>query len=171
LAHNGVSAYGGIANGFVVTFTNGLTAYLTGHTGTTSDMRTVVNQFFPPNLAVVNISDTFVDGPEEATFAIRNPIRPRAVIPPHANKIATGGVVNPGTRTAQFIELLGQAGRPDDGVEDIAVFVPRSGIALEFDGQARSRTQQITYLGYTRQSWAGFPVPTEWLDSCEGELC
>ena len=89
----------------------------------------------------INISDRFVDGPEEATFAIRKLIRPRAVIPSHANEIATtGGVVNPGTRTAQFIELLGQAGRPDDGSEDIAVFVPRSGITLEFDGQARCLT-------------------------------
>jgi hypothetical protein len=58
----------------------------------------------------------------------------------HANEIATtGGVVNPGTRTSRFIELIGQIGRPDDSSEDIAVFVPRSGITLEFDGQARCR--------------------------------
>jgi L-ascorbate metabolism protein UlaG (beta-lactamase superfamily) len=140
LANNGVSAYGGLANGFVITFTNGLTVYLTGDTGTTSDMNSVVKRFHHVNLAVINISDTFVDGPEEATFAIRNLIKPRTVIPSHANEIATtGGVVNPGTRTARFIELLRQAGHDDEGNEDIAVFVPRSGITLEFDGQARCR--------------------------------
>jgi L-ascorbate metabolism protein UlaG (beta-lactamase superfamily) len=140
LASNGVSAYGGLANGFVVTFTNGLTAYLTGDTGVTSDMGTVVNRFYHANLSVINISDTFVNGPEEAAFAIRNLIKPKAVIPSHANEIATtGGVVNPGTRTARFIELLRQPGDDNGDNEGLAVFVPRSGITLEFDGQASCR--------------------------------
>lgn len=144
LASNAVSAYGGIANGFVVTFTNGLTVYLSGDTGLTSDMETVVNRFFHANLTVINISDIFVTGPEEAVFAVRSLIKPKAVIPSHANEIATtGGVVNPGTRTARFIELLHQRSNDnnqdsaaDDG-SNPAVFVPRSGITLEFDGQAR----------------------------------
>jgi L-ascorbate metabolism protein UlaG (beta-lactamase superfamily) len=140
LASNGVSAYGGIANGFVVKFTNGLTAYLTGDTGVISDMETEVNRFYQANLAVINISDTFVNGPEEAAFAIRNLIKPKTAIPSHANEIATtGGVVNPGTRTARFIELLRQPGNDNGDNESVAVFVPRSGITLEFDGQARCR--------------------------------
>ena len=143
LANDGVSAYGGIANGFVVVFTNGLTVYLTGDTGLISDMATVVNGFFRTNLAVINISDTFVTGPEEAAFAIRNLIRPKAVIPSHANEVATtGGVVNPGTRTARFIELVNRPGNDngDDESSVVPVFVPRSGITLEFDGQARCRS-------------------------------
>lgn len=72
MASDSVSAYGGIANGFVVKFTNGLTVYLSGDTGLTSDMETVVNRFFHANLTVINISDTFVTGPEEAAFAIRH---------------------------------------------------------------------------------------------------
>ena len=140
LANNGVSAYGGIANGFVVKFTNGLTVYLTGDTGVISDMETVVNRFYRANLSVINISDTFVNGPEEAAFAIRNLIKPKTVIPSHANEIATtGGVVNPGTRTARFIELLRQPGSDNSNNESVAVLVPRSGITLEFDGQARCR--------------------------------
>ena len=142
LSSNAISAYGGIANGFVVTFTNGLTVYLSGDTGLTSDMETVVNRFFHTNLTVINISDTFVTGPEEAAFAIRHLIRPKAVIPSHANEIATtGGVVNAGTRTARFIELLHlPANREqDDEGSGPEVFVPRSGLALEFDGQARCR--------------------------------
>lgn len=65
-----------------------------------------MNRLFHANLTVINIGDTFVTGPEEAAFAIRHLIRPKPVIPSHANKIATtGGVVNAGTRTARFIEL------------------------------------------------------------------
>jgi len=50
-------------------------------------------------------------------------------------------VVNPGTRTARFIDLLHRSGNDsdDDGSSGIPVFVPRSGITLEFDGQARCR--------------------------------
>ena len=140
LSSNAVSAYGGIANGFVVKFTNGLTVYLSGDTGLTSDMETVVNRFFHANLTVINISDTFVTGPEEAAFAIRHLIRPKTVIPSHANEIATtAGVVKAGTRTARFIELLHLPGdrEHDEEGSGPAVFVPRSGITLEFDGQAR----------------------------------
>ena len=141
LAANSVGAYGGLANGFVVLFTNGLRVYLSGDTGITSDMKTVVNRFFHANLAVINISDTFVTGPEEAAFAIRSLIRPNAVIPSHANEIATAnGVVNPGTRTARFIQLLRQSGTGDDEERAPAVFVPRSGITLEFDGQAQCQS-------------------------------
>ena len=135
LASNAVSAYTGIANGFVVTFTNGLTVYLSGDTGLISDMEAVVNEFFHANLTVINMGDLFSIGPEQAAFAIRNLIRSRAVIPSHANEIATtGGVVNPGTRTAKFIELL----RNESFTA--SVFVPRSGIAMEFDGQAHCQT-------------------------------
>ncbi len=142
LASNGVGAYGGLANGFVVTFTNGLVVYLSGDTGLTTDMETVVNRFFQANLTVINISDTFVTGPEEAAYAIKTLIKPKAVIPSHANEIATtGGVVNAGTRTARFIELLHQPGRDggDNGGAGADVFVPRSGLTLEFDGQAHCR--------------------------------
>jgi L-ascorbate metabolism protein UlaG (beta-lactamase superfamily) len=140
LTSNGASAYGGLANGFVVRFTTGLTVYLSGDTGVTSDMKTVVNQFFHANLAVINISDTFVNSPEAAVFAIRNLIGPNAVIPSHANEIATtGGAVNPGTRTARFIELLRQPPNSDDDTPAPSVFVPLSGVTREFDGQARCR--------------------------------
>lgn len=143
LASNNVSAYGGLANGFVVVFTNGLTAYLSGDTGIVSEMETVANRFFQANLVVINISDTFVTGPEEAAFAVKSLIKPKAVIPSHANEVATtNGAVNPGTRTARFIELLrsrGNGNNQDSAADDgssPAVFVPRSGITLEFDGHA-----------------------------------
>jgi|SRR5215472_10534228 len=142
LAANAVSNYVGIANGFVVTFTNGLTVYLSGDTGLTTDMETVVNRFFHANLTVINISNLFVTGPEQAAFAVKNLIRSRTVIPSHANEIATtGGVVNPGTRTAQFIELLQRrdSNENSDAGDRFtpSVFVPLSGVTREFDGQAR----------------------------------
>ncbi|PYS27756.1 MAG: metal-dependent hydrolase, partial [Acidobacteria bacterium] len=99
LASNNLSAYVGIANGFVLTFTNGLTAYLSGDTGLIQEMKTVVNGFYGAELAVINISDTFVTGPEEAAFAINNLVRPATVLPSHTNEVSTsGGRANPGTR-------------------------------------------------------------------------
>ncbi len=116
----------GSATGFVLTFTNGLRVYLSGDTGHISDMATVVRGFYSANLAVFNIGDIFTTGPEEAAFAINKLIKPAAVIPSHVNEVATtDGSVNPGTRTARFIQL-----------SDVPVFVPLSGITMEFDGNA-----------------------------------
>jgi L-ascorbate metabolism protein UlaG (beta-lactamase superfamily) len=128
LAANSLNAYVGLANGFVLTFTNGLKVYLSGDTGLTSDMRTVVNGFYSAQLVVFNIGDIFTTGPQEAAFAIRTLIQPNAVIPSHANEVATtGGVVNPGTHTARFIELVG----------DTPVFVPLSSVTMQFDGNGK----------------------------------
>lgn len=129
LAANRVNAYGGVANGFVVTFTNGLRVYLSGDTGVTSDMKTMVRGYYGANLAVFNIGDIFTTGPEEAAFALTKLIRPNGVIPSHVNEVATsGGAVIGGTRTERFIELMGE----------LPVFVPLSGITMEFDGNGQS---------------------------------
>ncbi len=50
----GTTGYGGIAGGYMLQFTNGLTAYLTGDTGLFSDME-VLGKFYRPNLVVINI--------------------------------------------------------------------------------------------------------------------
>ena len=55
----------GPATGFVVKFTNGLTAYLSGDTGIHSEMKTVVNEFHKANLAVLNL------GPNPGIFSFR----------------------------------------------------------------------------------------------------
>jgi L-ascorbate metabolism protein UlaG (beta-lactamase superfamily) len=60
----------GLANGFVVTFTNGLKVYLSGDTGLTSDMSTIVRNYYHADLAVINMGDIFTTGPEEASFAV-----------------------------------------------------------------------------------------------------
>lgn len=127
LASDNLTAYVGHANGYVVTFTNGLRAYLSGDTALMGDMRTIIGEFHRPHLAVVNMG-AFAMQSEEAAFAVNELIKPAAVIPSHANEAATsGGTVNPASKTRQFIDL----------VKGRAVHVPLSGKTMEFDGQGR----------------------------------
>lgn len=124
LAADNLTAYVGPENGFVLTFSNGLVVYLSADTGHTTDMATIVNDFYKAKLAVVNMGDIFSMGPEEAAFAVKRLIKPKAVIASHANEVATtSGSVNPGTRTERFIQL----------VTGIPVHVPLSGTTMEFD--------------------------------------
>ncbi len=125
---NGLLGPMGPAIGYVLEFTNGLTVYLTGDTGHTSDMKTVVHRYYRPKLVVFNIGDIFTTGPEEAAFAVNELLEPRSVIPEHANEEATrGGSVIRGTKTARFIELVGDRRH---------VYLPLSGHTMEFDSEA-----------------------------------
>jgi len=127
LNENGLTVYDGLANGYVLTFTNGLKIYLTGDTGPTSDMATIVRGLYDPNLAVVNVDGVSSMGPEEAAYAVKRLIRPRAVIASHSEEAVTvNGVVQSNTRTAQFAALL----------REVPVYVPLSGKIMEFDGDA-----------------------------------
>ncbi len=122
---NGLTFAPGTASGYVVMFTNGLRVYLSGDTGLSSDMQTIVRDYYRPNLAVMNIGDIFTTGPEESAFAIDTLIKPSAVIPSHANEVATtNGQVNNGTKTARFMDL----------VKTAAVYPPLSGVTMQFDG-------------------------------------
>src|SRR5207248_8745465 len=134
LAANGLGAYVGLANGFVVTFTNGLKMYLSGDTGLTSDMSTIVRGYYGAGLAVINMGDLFTTGPEDAAFAVTELIRPASVIPSHVNEAATqGGTAVAGSRTARFLDLL-SAGR---GVGRLSVLLPLSGVTMEFNAMGR----------------------------------
>jgi L-ascorbate metabolism protein UlaG (beta-lactamase superfamily) len=131
LASNGLLAPMGPALGYVLTFTNGLTIYLAGDTAHTSDMATIVRNYYGPKLVVFNIGDIFTTGPEEAAFAVTELIGPRAVIPEHANEVATrDGVVIPGTKTARFIEQVG----------GVPVYLPLSGRTMRFDADGNCTT-------------------------------
>jgi L-ascorbate metabolism protein UlaG (beta-lactamase superfamily) len=123
-----LTAYAGPENGYVLTFTNGLVVYLSGDTGHTSDMATIVNEYYQADLAVVHMGDIFSMGPEEAAFAVKRLIKPKAVIPEHANEPATAkGAVAPNTRTARFVDLL----------KGVPVHVPLSGLTMQFDGEGK----------------------------------
>lgn len=125
---DGLTAYVGPDNGYILTFTNGLVVYLSADTGHTSDMETLVRRYYKANLAIINIGDIFTMGPEEAAWAINELIKPKAAIPTHANEAATkGGKVQSGTKTEKFMKL----------VKDIPVHLPLSGRTMEFDGNAK----------------------------------
>jgi L-ascorbate metabolism protein UlaG (beta-lactamase superfamily) len=120
-----LTAYVGPEEGYVITFSNGLVVYLSGDTGVISDMDTVVRKQYGAELVVINIGDVFSTGPEEGAFAVNNLIKPKAVIPSHANEEATkGGVVQPGTKTRRFMDL----------VKGAKVYPPLSGVTMEFTG-------------------------------------
>jgi len=125
----GLSGYGGSEGGFVLTFTNGLVAYLTGDTGMFGDMNTIIAQYYKPTLVVLNMSDTATLGPEEAVFVIKTLVRPKTVMPSHVNEQATaGGAIRAGTRV-EYFNLF---------VRDYAdVVVPLSDVTRTFDGSGR----------------------------------
>ena len=127
LKANGLTAYVGPPGGFVLRFSNGLVVYLSGDTGITADQKLVVNGYYHPNLAVMNIGGTYTTGPKEAAYVINELVKPRAVIASHANEVATkNGKLLPGTRTAIFK----QATR-------VPVYVPLSGKTMAFDGNGQ----------------------------------
>ena len=117
--------YGGIAGGYVLLFSNGLSVYLTGDTGLFSDME-IIARFYRPRLVVINIGDVGTLGPTEAAFAIQNLVRPTTVLPSHVYEQSTsGGVVRANSRFERFASLI--RGRSE-------IVVPLSGVTLTFDG-------------------------------------
>ena len=120
---SGLTAYAGPPTGYVLTFSNGLVAYLSGDTGITTEQETVVHEHYRAKLAVMNIGDTFTTGPKEAAYVINELIRPASVIASHANEVATkDGKVIDGTRTQLFMK---------DSI--VPVYLPLSGRTMEFD--------------------------------------
>ena len=120
----GIAGYVGEATGYIVKFSNGLVAYLSGDTGMIAEQDTVVRGHYMAKLVVMNIGDTFTTGPTEAAYVINDLIKPASVIPSHANEVATkGGKVLPGTRTDIFLKAV-----------NVPAHVPLSGKVMEFDG-------------------------------------
>jgi L-ascorbate metabolism protein UlaG (beta-lactamase superfamily) len=126
MQRDGASLEFGPATGFVVKFTNGLTAYLTGDTGIHSEMKTVIHDFYKPNLVVLNL------GPNPGIFqtgayAMNELVRPASVILTHPNEPVTeGGKLRAGSRTAALIKQL-------KSTPHLAL----SGRTMEFDGKGQ----------------------------------
>lgn len=119
----GITAYVGPPTGYVLKFSNGLVAYLSGDTGITAEQEIVVHGHYNAKLVVMNIGDTYTTGPTEAAYVINRLIRPASVIASHANEEATKkGEVLPGTRTEVFIEAT-----------NVPVHVPLSGVTMSFN--------------------------------------
>ena len=120
----GIAGYVGEATGYVLKFSNGLVAYLSGDTGITGEQEKVVRGHYAAKLTVMNIGDTFTTGPSEAAYVINDLVRPASVILSHVNEVATkGGKVLPGTRTETFLKAV-----------KVPAHVPLSGKTMEFDG-------------------------------------
>jgi len=128
LKPDGLTAYVGPDNGYILTFTNGLVVYISADTGLMSDMETVVRRYYRAELAIMAIGDVYSMGPEEAAWAVNELIKPKAVIPTHANEESTkGGKARPGSRAEKFMKL----------VKELPVHLPLSGKTMEFDGDAK----------------------------------
>lgn len=126
----GTGSYVGPDAGFIITFTNGLTAYLTGDSGLFGDMETIIRRYYRPKLVVMNMGDIFTLGPDEAAFAISHLIMPTTVIPSHINEQSTdGGAVVPGGKLDRFIRQLPNS--------ETSVVLALSGVTREFDQNGR----------------------------------
>ncbi len=123
----GLAGYAGPPTGYVLTFSNGLVAYLSGDTGITAEQDSVVRRHYKANLVVMNIGDVFTTGPTEAAFVINELVKPASAIVSHANEVATmGGKVIAGTKAEIFI-----------GAANVPVHIPLSGVTMEFDGNGK----------------------------------
>ena len=123
----GLTAYAGPPTGYVLKFSNGLVAYLSGDTGVTAEQKTVVGDQYGAELVVMNIGDVFTTGPMEAAYVINDLIKPASVIPSHANEVATkDGKVIEGTKTDSFIKAV-----------SVPAHLPLSGRTMAFDADGK----------------------------------
>jgi L-ascorbate metabolism protein UlaG (beta-lactamase superfamily) len=117
----------GPPTGYVIKFTNGLTAYLSGDTGIHTEMKTVVNEFHRANLALLNLG-TSAGTVASSAHAMNELVRPASVILSHPNEAVTeGGKLRPASRAAAVIKQL----------KGVTPQLAISGRTMEFDGQGR----------------------------------
>lgn len=130
---DGTTAYGGLALGYILRFSNGLTVYLSGDTGVFGDMSALIAKFYSPGLMVLNIGPGG-NGPtslghEDAIRVVQHLVRPTTVMPSHVGEQATaGGVLRANTRTELFV-------RNTKGLTEIVL--PLSDVPRMFDGDGR----------------------------------
>ena len=123
----GIAGDVGLATGYVLRFSNGLVAYLSGDTGITADQEIVVRNLYQAKLAVMNMGDGFTTGPAEASYVINELVKPASVIASHANEVGTvGGKIRPGSKTEAFVKAV-----------KVPVHVPLSGKTMEFDAAGK----------------------------------
>jgi L-ascorbate metabolism protein UlaG (beta-lactamase superfamily) len=123
----GIAGDVGLATGYVLRFSNGLVAYLSGDTGITAEQDVVVRGHYKATLAVMNIGDGFTTGPTEAAYVINDLVKPASVIASHANEVGTvGGKVRPGSKTEAFMKAA-----------RVPVHIPLSGKTMEFDANGK----------------------------------
>ena len=123
----GIAGDVGLPTGYVVRFSNGLVAYLSGDTGVTADQERVVRDLYRASLVVMNIGDGFTTGPVEAAYVVNDLVKAASVIASHANEVGTvNGKVRPGSKTEAFQRAA-----------KMPVYIPLSGRTMEFDGAGK----------------------------------
>ena len=123
----GIAGDVGLATGYVLRFSNGLMAYLSGDTGILADQERVVRDYYHAKLAVMNMGDGFSTGPAESAYVINELVKPASVIASHANEVGTvGGKVRPGSKTEAFMKAV-----------KVPAYVPLSGKTMEFDADGK----------------------------------
>lgn len=128
LDKDGLTAYVGPDNGYILLFSNGLVVYLSGDSGIFADQDVTIRGYYGAELAIINAGGIYTSGPKEAAYSVTKLIRPKAVIPHHMNEAATEkGIIRSGTKTALFKRLI----------KDIPVYLPLSGRTMWFDGDAK----------------------------------
>jgi L-ascorbate metabolism protein UlaG (beta-lactamase superfamily) len=125
----GIAGDVGLATGYIVRFSNGLVAYLSGDTGIVADQEQVVRNHYNAKLTVMNVGDNFTTGPVEAAYVINDLVKPASVIASHANEVGTvNGKVRAGSKTETFIKAV---------KAPVHVYVPLSGKTMEFDSAGK----------------------------------
>jgi L-ascorbate metabolism protein UlaG (beta-lactamase superfamily) len=125
-----VSLQLGQPTGYVIRFSNGLTAYLTGDTGMFAEMKTTMNEFHHVNLIELNLGYSALNA-QAAAYIVNDMVKPVSVILSHVNEGATsGGKAKPGTHTADVMAL----------VKNRPVYLGLSGKTMEFDGTGKCVT-------------------------------
>ena len=123
----GIAGDVGLATGYVLRFSNGLVAYLSGDTGIIADQEMVVRDYYHAKLAVMNMGDGFTTGPAEAAYVVNELVKPNSVIPSHANEVGTvGGKVRPGSKTEAYMKAV-----------KMPAYIPLSGKTMEFDADGK----------------------------------
>jgi L-ascorbate metabolism protein UlaG (beta-lactamase superfamily) len=109
---------GGEAIGWIIELENGFRIYHAGDTAVFGDMRWI-GERYKPDLALVPIGGHFTMDPADAAWAVKELLKPKAVVPMHygANPLTKG--------TAQeFVQAMGASA--------VRVIVAQPGVALSF---------------------------------------
>jgi len=83
ITENGVTKDVGDPIGYIISLENGFKIYFSGDTGLFGDMKTIIGDYYKPDLAILNIcGGGFTVGGESAAYAIKM-MQPKYVIPAH----------------------------------------------------------------------------------------
>ncbi|MBL0090667.1 MAG: metal-dependent hydrolase [Ideonella sp.] len=109
---------GGEPVGWIIELENGFRIYHAGDTAVFGDMK-YIGERYKPDLALVPIGGNFTMDPVDAAWAVKEWLKPKAVIPMHygTNPLAKG-------TAKQFVEAMG------DSAVKVIVAVPGQGIGF-----------------------------------------